>query len=226
LPVEVVAQFDLWYAVQDPVQLGNGHVTPQAVVFEFDEIQIGDIASVAVGHKKILASILVKVFGQSRPTPIGSIDTRPAGRFGKAIARIELEYVAHLLPTVAEIQQDLVSVQHHGAHEGFLALVGFGQHVQHHQIRSPILVEVCRIGAHGVLAGLGKALIGDVGESAIALVAVEHVGLDVIVGHENVGPAISCKVVDRNAQAKGGVDDAGLLADVRKSPAIVSEQSV
>src|SRR5277367_1710623 len=85
-------------------------------------------------------------------------------------------------------------------------------------------VVVARVCAHGAardsVFAVGHACGGgDIGESSVAVVAVEFIGLRVV-GFEYIRPAIAVVVQDGDAQGLGGgIGDAGLRAHFLKTAA-------
>ena len=104
----------------------------------------------------------------------------------------------------------------------------FGE-VGDEDVREAVAVDVGAVDAH---AGLRLAVdveadagaVGDVGERAVAVVAVEEVA-DHVVGDVDVGVAVAIEVAERDAEAlAGGIGDAGLLRDVgERAVAVVAD---
>ncbi len=77
-----------------------------------------------------------------------------------------------------------------GAQHGFLAIVIFGQHIHHHDVRAGIVVYVHHITTHGGVHSMLEQLACLVSKGAVAVVHIDHFIGHKIVGHVYIFPAI------------------------------------
>ena len=84
------------------------------------------------------------------------------------------------------------------------ALAGCGPHIGNVKILAAVVVEVDGADAHAGADVFHASLDGDVGEGAIAIVAVEIFAAEVV-DHVEVGPAISGEVAPAAAETVTGI---------------------
>src|ERR1039457_6741271 len=88
-----------------------------------------------------------------------------------------------------------------------------------HQINQAIAVVVAKRRAGGPAAVGHSGFGGDVGEGAIAVIAIEHVAAET--GDVDIRPAIIVIVADRSALGDAGSRDSGFGRDTREGAVMI-----
>ena len=103
-----------------------------------------------------------------------------------------------------------------------------GQHVEHHEVRPAVVVEVGGVHAHGGVARVAHGPGDRLGERAVAVVDVEKIVFLKVVGDVQVGAAVEVQVARDDAQAIpfDAAVDAGLVAHVHEVAAVVPVEAV
>ncbi len=180
-------------------------------------------------HQQILVAVVVQVGEQRRPAPVGRVHTREVPNLAESpLTAVEVQDVFRHLrmktrPAFQNIDGPVVGVD--GRLEDLLPC---RQHVEHHDVRSAVIVDVGGIDAHGGAARMTHRRLEGLGERAVTVVDVDEVTLVEIVGDEQIGTAVEVQVAGHDAKAVS-VDTAehtGRLADIHEPVAFVAEQAV
>ena len=102
------------------------------------------------------------------------------------------------------------------------------QHVRHVDVGPAVVVHVRDVQSHRRQTDIRHLLLEPVGEGAVALVDVEIVALEKVVGDVDVGPAVAVQVADADAETQTDLApvDAGRGAHVHEMPAVVAIQPI
>ncbi len=125
---------------------------------------------------------------------------------------------------VTRFQHELVGIPVVEGGFGFVAGVVGRRHFGDENFRETVVVEVGHIGAHGTLADLGHALFQYFGKSAVAVIVVQVVAFEKVVGDKQVLPAVAVVIAHGYAEAEpdSAAVDAGGLSDIGEAAAAVS----
>ena len=186
------------------------------------------------GDEQVLVAVVVQVGEQRGPAPIGRIDARQIADLTEAHrplphgAAVELQRVAGVLRMVPGREFLEVDVEAFGIGGGLEDLLLIGQHVEHREVRPPVVVEVGGVHAHRGMAGVSQRRGAGLGERTVAIIDVEEVVFLEVVGHVQVGTTVSVQVArhDPQAVARGPSVEAGALAHVHKVTPVVPIKAV
>ena len=79
---------------------------------------------------------------------------------------------------------------------GFLSMIGFRKHIQSHEFRTPVIIQIRTIGPHRRKGRVGEKVCKAVSKCAVSLIDVQVVWFDVIIADVNIWKPILIKVVD------------------------------
>ena len=178
------------------------------------DVGIVHVTGNAVGEIQVLPAIVVEIAEFHRPCPVGAGDAvEPGGFLEAAQARVDEEGILHVLGGCSVVGAFQIGAAH-DAHGGLGFEVGGGGHVGHEEIREQVIVHIAEISPHCEPRHVGHRVLDHVGEGAIAVVAVEAVGSDEIVGHVNVLPSIHVVVPPSDGESIPAANDTGGLGGV------------
>ena len=194
-----------------------------------DKILADDVVIDAITDVDIGMAIVIGIEDQGPPTPIRSGDATEVSDLPKTqIVVVQLEGVLHILVVKALFLFELVKADVVEGSGGFEAVRIVGQHIGDEDFGEIIVVDVGHIGAHGGVADVGSPVFEFLGKSAIALVEVEVVTFEEIIGYVDVGIIVPIDVTERHPESK--TDQATVaarrFADVDKFTPIVAEQFI
>ncbi len=199
--------------------------TCHVISLEHEKVPVNGILQIAVGHIKIFVSIVVKIGKQRGPAPVGGSNAGQSANFTeRAVAVVELQRITHVLPVKTHAHKRLKSFLTRWDKHRLLPLAVLWQHVQHHHIGMPIIVDVRHIDAHRRIGGMPRPRTKLIRERAILVVDVEEIGRGVVVADVHIHPPITIKIGDAGAQtvAPGRTQNAGLQRHVFKVIAVVA----
>ena len=101
-----------------------------------------------------------------------------------------------------------------------------GGHVGGEQIDEAVVVDVGHVGPHGEPRRVGQDVRGDVGELAVAIVAVQMVGAEEVVRDVEIRAAVVVVVPPSGGQREVRAVDARLARDVGKAAAVVAVKMI
>src|SRR5258708_3815558 len=223
--VKVVAQSDahvgLFRAIlADGYAGGVGDVFKMAVAFVSIEI----VGLAVVGDKKIEAPVAVEIHPNGGETEaiLGIGDSGGFGNICKsAITVVVVQVVGRTFQaTRAALHVDaLVLASFAGAEDG--KVVEAERNVMRYEKIGPaIAVVVAKCGARCPAGVAGQAcFLGDVGERAIAVVAVEDYATEA--GYEQIGPAVIVVVGYSRAHCPARETDACVVGDICKCAVVI-----
>ena len=187
----------------------------------------------AVGNEEVFVPVVVQVREQGRPAPVGRVHAGQIADLAEAHrsshrAAVELQGVAGVLRVVAGLLLHVFDRPRVGVDGGLEDVLLLGQHVEHHQVRSPVVVVVGDIDAHRGMAGVPQRRGAGLGKRAVTVVDVEKVVLLEVIGDVQVGAAIEVHVARDHAQAVplDAPVDVGLGAHIHEMAPVVAEQPV
>ena len=163
--------------------LGQNDAVPQVRVLIFTVH--------AVGHEEVEPPVVVEVLEPHRPGPVRRRQPREVGRLQAAPGtRVQEEGVVGILrhALLDGIERPRIG------HAAMVLLMRARGHVRDEQVQPAVVVDVTEIRAHRGIGNVGDHLADDVRERAVAVVVVEAVGADKVVGHIEVGPAVAVVV--------------------------------
>src|SRR5216684_2129462 len=196
-------------------------------------IQVVRAAIDAAGDEQVLIAVVVQVGEQWRPAPVGGIHAGEVADLAEAqrapqLATVKLERVAAVLRMVAGLELLEIDLEAFGISRGLENPLLFGQHVQDHEVRPPVVVQVRGIDAHRGVAGVSDGGGDGLGKCAVAVIEIEEVILLKVVGDVQVRAAVPVQIArdDAQAVAHAAAVDAGLVAHVYEMPPVVSVEVV
>ena len=183
----------------------------------------------AVGDEQVLAAVVVQVGKQGSPAPIGRVHARLIPDLTEApVAAIELKRVTGVLRVVARLELQIVDVEALGIGGCLEDLFLLGEHVEDHQVRPAVVVEVRGVHAHRGVARVSHRGGDRLGERPVAVVVVEKVVFLKVIGDVQVGTAVAVQVARDHAETvpRGAALEAGVVAHVDKMAPVVPVETV
>ncbi len=188
-----------------------------------------DVLGQTVGHEDVLVAVEVEVGEQRGPAPVAARDAGlPREIAERAVAVVVLQHVAHELVIESLVRLGVIERPWLERLRRLEAVVVFGEHVAGVDIGPAVVVDVGDIHAHREVAGDGQRVLEHLAECPIAVVEVEVVALEEVVGDVDVRPAVAIHVRDGDPQSKPDRRPVNprLLADVDEMAAVVPVQLV
>ncbi len=99
-------------------------------------------------------------------------------------------------------------------------------HVGGHEINQSVVIEIANISAHRGPWSVRNDLPDNVGERAIAVVAIELVGAKIIIGDIEIRPAVTVEIPPERREREERAVDACLRSDFGKPTTIVAIEMV
>ena len=229
----VVRQLGRAHRVDEPLEihpraarrLDHGFPAPQ----KCDVVLGRDVLGEPVRHVDVLVAVEIEIRDERAPAPVGSRHTRHlADVRERAVPVVQMEHVARelVMKVVAHLFLEPVPVlERSGGLEPALVV---RQHVRHIDVGPAVVVHVRDVQSHRRQTDIRHLLLEPLGEGAVALIDVEIVALEEVVGDVDVGPAVAVQVAhaDPETQTDLAPVDAGGGAHVHEMPAVVAIQPI
>ena len=144
------------------------------------------------------------------------------------VSAVELKYVPGKLTVVAHFVIQIVLVPAFEKAFGLEATVGFRHHFGNKYVGPAVVVDIGHVGPHAAQADFRHMFLQYLAESAVAVVDVEIIAFEEIVGNINIRPAIAVYIAYGNPQAEADRTAvyAGLLAHIDKISSVIAEQLI
>ena len=176
-------------------------------------------------------SIEIEVLKLHSPGPVRVGEARLKGsvcQFAHPV--VQIENVVHVLAGYCGKQERADGCNL--SHGGLGAVMVGARHVGNEKVGSAIAIEIRDIGTHREPRGMGSGLPYDVGESVVAIVAVETVRILEVISNVDIGEAVVVEippgdrvspVPPRDACGPADIDEANLTSGIRS---VVTKQEI
>ena len=201
--------------------------------FENGEVFVGEVFGKAVGNEQVAVAVIVIVSKQRGPAPFCFKHPEHLAHFtvGQSFFALQtivkLDHVADKLRLVAILQVVLVKLVAVAIDCLLLSGIDLRQHIEGHDLRIAVVVDVGHVVAHRKLRAVAQHLVGHIFERTIPLIEIDKIVGNVVVGDVKVWITVFVDVADRDAEAIAFGCDPSFHGDVGKgSVAVVAVKLV